>query len=677
MIVQMLPFEKFRPLRNAEFFVEDSLLRFGKAAPASPELVFLAIDQASTKLDHLGLAEIEASPALQLMAQGWMWPRSIYPLILDRLMGAGAKVVMIDLVFTSPRDEDVALRAALDKYRDRVVIGSNFTNWERDKGETRNHALPSASLIVPTSPLDDRIAYVNFWPDQDEVVRRANYRVTASEVYGDLPYPGEEVIDSLAARALKKSGHGDSVPQTSSPYRIRFAGRGATFKAHSACGIFENKKWEGEYHGGEFFRGKIVVLGPEGKLFHDVVRTPVGEIAGPELHLNAINAALRHDFLRETSPLVNCLLIAVAGALAWAACFSLHGPLYRLASLVLAVVSWLAIAAVLYNYSGLIILTVAPLIAMASSGIGCLGWDFFLERRERARVRSVLDKYVAKNVAELVLAEGDAFAGALQGQRRTVTILFSDIRGFTAMSEEAVPEEFIAQLNEYFFEMVEVVLAESGTLQQFIGDAVLAVWGDTRTMEPEKGAYLAVRTTLRMIEALGKLNEKWSPTAGRRQLKVGIGINQGEVIVGSVGHPLRMAFTVMGDSVNTTARLEAATKHFGCAILVEETVQALTRDRFHYRRVDWVRFKGKTRPNAVFTVLGESTAPPPPWLGEYHRAVDLYRAREFRTAGEIFRKLGDELKDDALCEMYSARCESYAVTPPPDDWDGSYTMTEK
>ncbi|MEO6739743.1 MAG: adenylate/guanylate cyclase domain-containing protein, partial [Chthoniobacteraceae bacterium] len=273
--------------------------------------------------------------------------------------------------------------------------------------------------------------------------------------------------------------------------------------------------------------------------------------------------------------------------------------------------------------------------------------------------------------------EGDAFAGALQGQRRTVTILFSDIRGFTAMSEESVPEEFIAQLNEYFFEMVEVVLAESGTLQQFIGDAVLAVWGDTRTMEPEKGAYLAVRTTLRMIEALGKLNAKWSGVTGRRQLKVGIGINQGEVIVGSVGHPLRMAFTVMGDSVNTAARLETATKHFGCAILVEETVEILTRGRFHYRRVDWVRFKGKTRPNAVFTVLGESTAPPPPWLVEYHRAVDLYRAREFRTAAEIFRKLGDELKDDALCEMYSARCESYAVTPPPDDWDGSYTMTEK
>ncbi|MEO6787003.1 MAG: adenylate/guanylate cyclase domain-containing protein [Chthoniobacteraceae bacterium] len=672
----------FQPLRNAEFSAEDLLLRLGRPAPANPELVFLAIDQASCKLDQIGLAEIEASPGLRLMSQGFPWPRTVYPLILDRLFEAGAKVVVIDLLFVSPRDDDGAFRAALDKYRDRVVIGSNFDSGERDNGgiqkHIRTHVVPSASLIAPKVRLDDRIAFVNFWPDLDGVVRRAHYGVTISEVFGDTPQPGEEIIGSLAARALEKSGHGDLVPKGTAPRRIRFAGLPGTFAAHSACDIFDLKQWSRpDYRNGEFFRGKIVLLGPEGELFHDVVRTPVGSIAGPELHLHAMNAALQREFLRETSLITNYLLIAGAGALAWALCHWFRGPLFRLGSLVLAAAAWLAAAMALYNYAGLFILTVAPLIALTSSGVGCLGWDFFLERRERARVRSVLDKYVAKNVAELVLAEGDAFAGAIQGQRRTVTILFSDIRGFTTMSEESVPEEFIAQMNEYFYAMVEVVLAEGGTLQNYIGDAILAVWGDTRSMEPKTGAYQTVRTALLQGVALRKLNEGWAGRADRWQLNIGIGVNQGEVIVGSVGHPLRMSFTVMGDTVNTAARLESATKQFGCGILVSESVEALTRDRFHYRRVDLIRLKGKTKPDAIFTVLGETSTPPPPWLGEYHRAVDLYHAREFRTAGEIFRKLGEELRDDVLCAMYSERCNGYMDAPPPGDWDGSYTMTKK
>lgn len=669
---------KLRPLRDAELSAEDLLLRLGRTAQVSPELVFLAIDQASSKLDHIGLAEIQASPALSLMERGFPWPRSVYPLIFDRLFDAGAKAVVVDLLFTNPREEDVAFRAALEKYRDRVIIGSNFDVGERERGSVGSHVLPSASLVAQAQPLDDRVAYVNFWADPDGVIRHAQYAVTSAEVFHDMPTPGEEILHSLAARTLKKSGHGDVVPPGTESRRIRFAGKNNTFQPRSACGIFEDKIWNSpEYRGGEFFRGKIVMLGPEGSFTHDEHRSPVGSIAGPELHLNAMNAALQRDFLSETSPVTNFLLIAGAGALAWALCFWFHGTLLRFGALLLAAVAWLAVALALFDYAGLFIVTVAPLIAMTSSGVACLGWDFFLERRERARVRSVLDKYVAKNVAELVLAEGDAFAGALQGQRRTVTVLFSDIRGFTTMTEEAVPEEFIAQMNEYFYAMVEVVLAEGGTLQNFIGDAILAVWGDTRTMEPEKGAYHTVRTALHQIAALRKLNGEWAGRADRRQLSIGIGVNQGDAVVGSVGHPLRMSYTVMGDSVNTAARLEGATKHLDCPILVAESVEALTRDRFHYRRVDSLRLKGKTKPTAVFTVLSESSTPPPAWLAEYHRAVDLYHAREFRTAGEIFRKLGEELNGDALCGMYSARCERYAVTPPPADWDGAYTMTEK
>lgn len=677
--LQALPFAIFRPLKNAELFAQDSLLRFfGRFATPSPELVYLAIDQASSRPDHLPPSEIEASPALTLMAQGFPWPRSVYPLILDRLFESGAKVVVIDLLFVSERDEDPSFRAALDRYRDRVIIGSNFNSGQRAKGETRSHVLPSESLIPFSTPLDDRVAYVNFWPDLDGIVRRAHFGVTVSEVFGDAPELGEEVIDSLAAATLRKGRYADRIPSGTSSQRIRFAGLPDTFIPRSACDIFDVKKWNSpEYGAGRFFQGKMVMLGPEGKFTHDLQPSPVGFIAGPELHLNAINAALQRDFLRETSERDDLALIMLAGLLSWALCFWLHGPLIRLGALISVTAGWLGSAIFLYSHSGLFIPMVAPLIALNSGGIGCLAWDFFLERRERVRVRSILNKYVAKNVAELVLAEGDAFAGALQGQRRTVTVIFTDIRGFTAMSEQAVPEEFIAQLNEYFYAMVEVVLAEAGTLQQFIGDAVLAVWGDTRTMDPATGAFHAVKTALLMRDALEKLNAEWANVPGRRQLEIGIGINQGEVIVGSVGHPLRMAFTVMGDSVNTAARLETATKQLGCGILVEESVQSLTRDRFNYRRVDWLRLKGKQKANAVFTVIGERSETIPPWLEEYDRAVDLYRARKFEDAGKIFAALSEAHPNDALCATYRERCADFEKAPPPDDWDGAYTMKEK
>jgi adenylate cyclase len=667
----------FSPLRDIELSAGDLLARIGTKAPVNPELVFVAIDQASTRPSHIENSEIEATPALKLMAGGYPWPRSVYPLILDRLFDAGAKVVLMDIIFQNERDQDTGFRAALDKYRDRVIIGTNFVNGSVEN-PVAMHVMPAQSLIKVTKPADDRVAFVNFWPDLDGTVRTARYGVRASDAFGDLPVADEEIFDSLAAKSLKKSGHGGVVPRPLEPHRIRFAGPGGTFAPRSLCDIFDAKQWTlPRYENGAFFRGKIVIIGPLGDVFHDVQQTPFGAMAGPELHLNAINAALGRAFLHETSPAVVYLLIAAAGVLAWVLCQWFHGPLARLASLVAANAAWLATTYLLYNHANLIIPMVAPLIALTLSGVGCLGWDFFLERNERNRVRSTLDKYVSKNVADLVLAESDEFAGAVKGQRRIVTVLFSDIRGFTAMTEEAVPEEFIAQLNEYFYEMVEAVLAGGGTLQNFIGDAVLAAWGDTRKLDPATGAYEAVRTALRMSDALKKLNKQWATQPGRRPLAIGIGIKQGEAILGSVGHPQRMNFTALGDTVNTAARLEGATKHLKTEMLVEETIEELTRDRFHFRRVDSLKLKGKSKATAVFTVLGEKPAPAPVWLAEYHRAVDLYHARMFREAAEVFRKLGEELKDDPLCAMYATRCDLYAETPPSADWDGAFTMTEK
>jgi adenylate cyclase len=290
----------------------------------------------------------------------------------------------------------------------------------------------------------------------------------------------------------------------------------------------------------------------------------------------------------------------------------------------------------------------------------------------------VLDRYVSKNVAAAVLEDKRSFEESLRGQKKPVTILFSDIRGFTSMTETSDADKLVAQLNEYFLEMVGTVLKEGGTLQKFIGDAIMAAWGDTHSESLETDAQRAVSAALQMRAALVKLNEQWKKESDRPQLSIGIGVNHGDVIVGNIGHPQRMEFTVLGDGVNLAARLESATKQFHADILIGEQTEKLTREKFIFRTVDLLTVKGKTKPIEVFTLFGDRSQPAPAWLEKYQGAVKLYRSRKFAEAASLFETARKEVGGkDYLCEMYIERCRVYLEEPPPADWDGSYKLTEK
>jgi adenylate cyclase len=246
------------------------------------------------------------------------------------------------------------------------------------------------------------------------------------------------------------------------------------------------------------------------------------------------------------------------------------------------------------------------------------------------------------------------------------------------MTEGSDPEKLVAQLNEYFLEMVGAVLKEGGTLQKFIGDAIMAAWGDTHSEGLAEDARRAVNAALQMRGALAKLNEQWLVKPDRTKLSIGIGVNHGEIIVGNIGHPQRMEFTVLGDGVNLAARLETATKQFHTDILIGESVEALTRDQFIYREVGAVAFKGKTKPIKVFTLVSDRSQPAPAWLAQYHEGIHFFRGRQFDRAGELFRSAAQEIGgQDFLCEMYLGYCAINHASPPPSDWNGAFTLTEK
>jgi adenylate cyclase len=320
-----------------------------------------------------------------------------------------------------------------------------------------------------------------------------------------------------------------------------------------------------------------------------------------------------------------------------------------------------------------------PLFCLVVTGSFGIVFQYALEQVERLRYRNILGRYVSENVAKAVLEDKRSFEDSLRGKKKPVTILFSDIRGFTTMTETRDADKLVAQLNEYFGEMVKIIEEKNrGTLQKFIGDAIMAAWGDVYSDGVDVDANRAVTAALQMRPALAKLNEAWKDNPDRENLAIGIGVNHGDVIYGNIGSSKRMELTVIGDGVNLAARLESATKQFHADILVGETVAALTREQFVFRPVDLLTVKGKTKPIEVFTLLSDRSLPAPAWLEKYQDAVKLYRNRKFAEAAGQFEAAHKEIGvEDFLCEMYVKRCKAYISQPPPENWDGSYTLSEK
>ncbi len=664
---------------SGEQSFEDLLRREGRKTPAPNNFVFLGIDQSTLQLPPLTPEEIANSRAFQLMtARPFPWSREVWALLLDRLFGAGARLVIFDLVFNPPNDGDPAFHAALDRYHDKVVLGANFDMQDAAKPQ---EVTPNNTLIPPPQLLDDRVGFVNFWGDPiDGKVRAVAYRVTDRQLAGLPPHPTEEIYESLSARALTKMGHRSDVPNDFRGHMIRFTALDA-FEPRPLYEVFDPKFWHANYADGAFFKDKIVMVGPSAQVEHDVVDTPMSPTtSGPALHLQAMAAALGREFLRPTPPEVGLGFVAAAGLIAWSLIVFLRRPLLCLGGLIVITGAYLGATRLFYDKSGLLLLTVPVLSALLLSGLFSLGFEYALERLEKLRTRRTLERYVSKNLVKEVLENPDSYYSSLRGARVPVTILFSDLVGFTTLSERADPEALVAQLNEYLTQMTSVVFSNGGTLDKFIGDAIMAVWGNVRSFGMAQDAKNCARAALGMRRELRQLNEKWRDE-GRMGLGMGIGINHGEVIVGNIGSQERMDPTVIGDSVNLASRLEGLTRIYGVDILIGVTAAELVQDEFYLRSVARVQVKGKTKPVDVFTFIGARNEDIDPeflkWLESYEEGLEKFRSRDFTEAKILFSRFLEFYPDDLLAKMYLDRALDYEQQPPDEAWDAVEVFKKK
>jgi adenylate cyclase len=665
------------PWRGEQSF-EDLLRREGRKTTPPRDFVFLGIDQSTLQLPPFTPEELAGNRALQLMTERpFPWSREVWALLLDKLFAAGARLVMFDLTSNHPNEGDPAFRAALDRYRDKVVVGANFDFRENNVQMTT----PNDVLIPPPQLEDDRVGYVNFWPDPiDGMTRAATYTVTDRQLAGLLPTQGGEVYESLSARALEKTGHANDVPRDFKNHMIRFTAPDA-FAPRPLYEVFDPKLWHANYGDGAFFKDKIVIVGGSAQVWHDVVDTPMSpNTLGPTLHFQAMAAALEHEFLQPTPRKIGLALVCAAGLVAWLLVGFVRKPLVCLGGLVAITAGYLGMARLLYDNTGLLLLTIPVLSALVLSGSFSLGFEYFLERLEKLRTRRTLERYVSKNLVKEILENPDSYYSSLRGVRVPVTILFSDLIGFTTLVEKADPEALVTQLNEYLSRMTSVIFSNGGTLDKFIGDAIMAVWGNVRSLGAAQDAKSCARAALGMRRELSQLNKSWREQ-GRMGLGMGIGVNHGEVIVGNIGSQDRMDPTVIGDAVNLASRLEALTRTFGVDMLIGASAAELVRDEVYLRSVARVQVKGKTKPVDVFTFIGARSEETDPeflkWLETYEEALEKFRARDFIDAKILFSRFLEFYPEDLLAKMYLQRALEYEQAPPGEAWEAVEVFQKK
>jgi adenylate cyclase len=669
-------FQSIQLLQHAEGSLIDNRYLLRGRQPIDPRIKLVGLATTSFKLDTLAPKEIAASPTLQLMQQPWPWDRRVYADILQKLMDAGAKVVVFDFVFASETEGDGDFARLLQKYKDRVVIGEMYADEEGVNSKTKKLTTPNDRLLLPGS--ESVVGLVNMWPDSDQKVRFVKFHTSLERESNLKGFPDNLV--HLTALAVQKFAGKALAPADHEFHLINFQGPAGSYRPLPVENMFVTNLWQKSgFQGGIIFSNRIVVVGPTAEIFHDVHPTPFGDMPGPELQSQIIAALLSGREPSETASSTNIILNLAAMILALALCLGIPQALLKAALLAAATVAFFAISQFLFTHDSLVISMTPPLFCLLSTGSFGIVFEYTVEQLERRRYRNIFNRYVSKNVANVILADRRSVEESMRGIKKPVTVLFSDIRGFTTMTERSDPVKLVAQLNEYFEKMVDIIQEKnSGTLQKFIGDAIMAAWGDVISHGANADARGAVTAALAMRAALVELNRSWKDNPDRTILATGIGVNYGEVVYGNIGSKKRTELTVLGDGVNLAARLESATKQFHTDILIGEQVEKLTHEHFVYRAVGLITVKGKTKPVEVFTLLSDRSVPPPEWLETYHAAVKLFRQREFREAADRFKFTQEKLGGhDYLCELYLTLCDEYQKTPPPANWDASFTLSEK
>ena len=556
------------------------------------------------------------------------WPRSTWGRVVDRLTEEGAKVIVFDVFFTEPEtvaSDDLFQRAVMRSGR--VVLPvvfdfteggykeSGFTDQKIDflipsaymamKNTGAPFGAPKAKMALPTllrfSTYAKALAHINMNPDIDGTLRwemlaveyqddyYAPIGLQAARLYRDVP------LEKMALDFAGSVQLGETTIPTDEFGRmlINYRGPNRTFPMYSISDLLDRNLPAGT------FKDKIVLIGATAIGIYDLRVTPYSpNMAGIEKHASVVDNILKGDFLRRAPdldiPLIFIftlllgILIPRLGARSGAAVF------IALFAVLSGFVYYLFIA------KGIWFSWIYPASALFFGYTSQTAYRFFTEERRARDIRKMFSSYVSKRIVDELIR--DPNKAKLGGDRKEITVLFSDIRGFTNFSEKHEPEDVVSLLNEYLGAMTNIVFEHDGTLDKFVGDAIMALWG-APVGQPDH-AERACRCSLVMIKKLKELQAKWT-AEGKYAIDIGIGINTGDMVVGNMGaEGKKMDYTVIGDNVNLGARLEGLTRKYNNHIIISEFTYEKVKNIVKVNELGSVTVKGKEKPVVIYDLVG-------------------------------------------------------------------------
>ncbi len=679
-----------------------------------------------------------------LLSRGqWPWPRHHMAELITKLTDAGAQAIAFDIVFAEPdrtspkriakilaenpdadgtfdevatlRDHDAIFADAVSKSP--IVAGVILTNEPNENappfdkkagiafgGSDPKEALPYYQGIVPNIPEISKtasgIGNVSLRGDNDRTVRRVPL----------LNRYGENILPSLSIEALR-------LAQRSSTILVRSTdgsgegGGGVGIAALKVGNMVVPTNGNGEIwihytdrvpdrfvSAGDILNadileedlrakidGHIILVGTTAPGLRDVIATPLEPIEyGITVHAQAIEQIILGTFLSRPDWAPGAEFIALMlGAIIVVVAISWLDALWGAAvALVFVLAANLATWVAFTNY-GWLITPVYMSIALILSYMVTTGWQFFSTAQEKARVRDAFQRYLSPDMVERIADNPENLA--LGGEVRDITILFSDIRGFTSMSEKMDPEELTNLLNTFLTPMTDELLDHQATIDKYIGDAIMAFWN--APIDVPNHPKEAARATLAMLTRLDEVNNelRFDGNRGNRPpLRMGVGLNTGDCCVGNMGSDQRFAYSCLGDAVNLASRLEGMTKQYAVDIIVgEETAKHLA--DFGILELDMIRVVGRTEPARIYALLGDEHLATSEqfsvFRANFDAGLEAYRRQDWDHARNNFtaaaKTAPTPLHMDDLIKIFLQRIEAYAISPPPADWDGVFEATKK
>lgn len=618
------------------------------------------------------------------------WPRTYHAKLVENLRRGGAATILFDVAFTEESsinpEQDRIFADVLSKKNDVVLAGKMIV--EEREGYFLQSLLPPIKKLREVAQFG--IADTKF--DSDGFVRRyILFRDYNGERYFSLGlatlinylelkedynmwFQEDKNGDFILGGSLFIKKY-DDLPSTFIPYY----GPAYSFKTISFEQVVDEEGFQ-LLNEREVFKDKIVLVGATVSELHDLFSTPfyvTGNetlMPGVEIHANFIQSILDRKYFTSVRGWVSYMITFIF-ALVIAFIIKRTRPLIGIVTAVLIAAAYFLINIMLFTRFSVIMNFITPMGGVALAFVGCNAYQYFSEEKEKIYIRSVFKHYLAENVVDSILQDADALK--FGGERRHLTVLFSDIRSFTTYSEKYTPEEVVSNLGEYLTEMVDVILKFGGMLDKFVGDEIMAVFGAPYYMGDH--AEKACLTALEMVRSLDRLKEKWSEQ-GKESFEIGIGINTGDMIVGNLGSKQIFDYTVIGDNVNLGARLEGINKVYKTAnnIIISEFTRNELSDNLVTRELDSVRVKGKLKPVAIFELVGEKgvIVYSDEFLSHYAEGLRLYKSQQWDGAIEEFRK-ALMLAEDEICSMYLKRCRHFKKYPPGAEWDGVFTLQAK